>query len=114
MVLQTSSQVCKLDSRYWSSYSPILFRMKFVFARIHEDAIAIYGTLVGNRFVWLTAVVESYRISPNVLFSFANLLPVVLPVHSVPVTVIVDAVFEACPDSGAAIHCCCIDEYKCC
>src|ERR1043166_6005596 len=105
MVLQTSPQVCKLNGGNRPCDSTILFRMKFVLAGIHEDAVAIYITLIGDWFVWLSAVVESYRIRPHVLLFFANLLPVVLPMHAVPVKVVVDAMFEAGPDRGARIRC---------
>src|SRR5437868_7666255 len=105
MVLQTSSQVRELNGGNWSGYSTILFRMKLVFSRIHQNSVTIYVSLIGNRFVRLTAVVESYWIGPNVLLSFANLLPVVLPMHAMPVKVVIDAVFEAGPDRGARIRC---------
>src|SRR5215217_241030 len=105
MVLQTSSQVRKLNGGNGSCYSTILFRMQLVFTRIHENTVAIYVSLIVGRFVRLTAVVEGYWIRPDVLLSFANLLPVVLPVHAMPVEVVVDAMFEAGPDRRAGIRC---------
>src|SRR5215467_3844808 len=105
MVLQTSPQVCKLNRGNRSCDSTVLFRMKFVLTWIHEDAVAVYISLIVDWFVWLSAVVEGYRIRPHVLLSFANLLAVVLPVHAMPKKVVVDAVFEAGPDRGARIRC---------
>src|SRR6185436_4946022 len=65
--------------------------------------ITIDITLVVDRFIWLAAIIESDRIGPDVLLSLTNLLPVVLPVHSVPVEIVVDTVFEACPDRRTRI-----------
>src|SRR2546423_6460150 len=83
--------------------------MKLLFSRVHEYPVTIYVSLIGNGFVRLTAVVESYWIGPNVLLSLANLLPVVLPMHAMPVKVVIDAVFEAGPDRGAGIRCRCVN-----
>src|SRR4030095_4189091 len=94
MVLQPAPAIGKLYGGYRSAYTAIFFRMKFVFSRIHQDPIAIDITLVVDRFIWLAAIIESDRVGPDVLLSLTHLLPVVLPVHSVPVEVVVDTVFE--------------------
>src|SRR5215467_14130331 len=59
MVLQTSPQVCKLNRGNRSCDSTVLFRMKFVLTWIHEDAVAVYISLIVDWFVWLSAVVEA-------------------------------------------------------
>src|SRR4030095_11030148 len=88
---------------YRSAYTAIFFRVKFVFSRIHQDAIAIDIALIVDRFVRLAAIVESDRIGPDVLLSLTDFLPVVLPVDSVPVEIVVDTMFEACPDRRTRI-----------
>src|SRR5689334_1653545 len=77
--------------------------MKFVFARIDQHAVAVYVTLIVDWFIWLAAIVERDGIGPDVLLSLAYLLPVVLPVHAMPVKIVIDAVFETGPDRGARI-----------
>src|ERR1043166_5688989 len=77
--------------------------MKFVFARIDQNAVAVYVTLVVDWFIRLATVVERDGIGPHVLLSLANFLAVVSPVYAVPVKIIVDAVFETRPHRGARI-----------
>src|ERR1051326_4633377 len=77
--------------------------MKLVFTRIDQNAVAVDVALVTDWLVWLAAVVERDRVGPNVLFSLADFLPVVLPVHALPEKVVVDVVFETRPDRGAWI-----------
>src|SRR5512132_1992057 len=78
--------------------------MELVFTRIDQDAVAVYVTLIGDGFVRLPTVIEGNGIGPDVLFSLAYFLPVVLPVHAVPVKIIIDAVFETGPDRRARIR----------
>src|ERR1051326_4045019 len=103
MVLQATSEIRELNGRDWSGDAAVLIGMKFVFARIDQPTVAVDVTLIVNWFIRLAAVVKRDGIGPHVLLSLAHLLPVVLPVHAVPVKIIVDAVFEAGPDRGARI-----------
>src|SRR3569832_844123 len=103
MVLQTTAKVCELNCRDRSRYTAILIGVKFVFTGINQNSITIYVTQIVDWFVWLATVVERNRIVPNVLFAFADLLAVVLPVHAIPVKVIIDAVFETRPNRGTRI-----------
>src|SRR4030095_6174444 len=103
MVLQPAPEIGKLDGGYRSANTAIFFRVKFVFSRIHQDPIAIDITLVVDRFIWLAAIIESDRIGPDVLLSLTNFLPIVLPVDSVPVEIVIDTMFEACPDRRTRI-----------
>ncbi len=77
--------------------------MELFFTGVYEDAITVYVTLIGDRLVRLSAVVERYRICPDILPPFADLLPIVLPMDPVPVKVVVDAVLETGPYSRARI-----------
>src|ERR1041385_8736636 len=77
--------------------------MKLVLARIDQNAVAVYVTLIVDGFIWLATVVERDGIGPYVLLSLADLLPVVLPVHTMPVKIIIDIVFETGPDRRTRI-----------
>ena len=88
--------------------------MKFVFTRINQNAITIYVTLIVDWFVWLATVVERDGIGPNVLFALSDLLPVVLPVHAMPVKVIIDSVFETGPDRRTRIRGRSVDNNRTC
>src|SRR5215813_9448651 len=103
MVLETTPEICELNSRDRSVDAAILIGMKLVFARIDQNTITVYVTLIVDRFIRLSTIVEGDRVGPDILFSFAYLLPVVLPVHAMPVEIVVDVVFEAGPDGGAWI-----------
>src|ERR1051325_1585702 len=103
MVLETTSKICELNRGDWPGDAAVLIRMQLVFTRIHQNAVAVYVALVVDWFVWLSAVVERDRVDPHILFSLAYLLPVVLPVHAVPVKIVVNAVFETSPDGAARI-----------
>src|SRR5690242_9304227 len=114
MVLQATPEICELNGRDWSGYAAVLIGMKFVFARIDQNAIAIYVTLIVDWFIWLSAVVEGDGIGPYVLLSLAYFLPVVLPMHALPVKIIIDAVFETGPDRGARVGGRSIDDNRAC
>src|SRR5262245_11779972 len=88
--------------------------MKFVFTRIDQNSIAVYIALIVEWFIWLATVVERDWIGPYVLFALAYLLPVVLPVHAMPVKTIIDAVFETGPDGSAWIRGRCINDNRTC
>src|SRR6185369_15134915 len=94
----------------WPSDATVLFRMKFVFTGIDQHTIAIYVPLIVDWFIRLTTIVECNRIGPHILFPLANFLAIVLPVHAMPVKIIVDVVFEARPDGGARIGGGCVDD----
>src|SRR6185436_2463903 len=53
--------------------------------------------------VRLATIVEGDGIGPDVLLALAYLLTIVLPVHAVPVKVVVDVVFETGPDGCARV-----------
>src|SRR6185503_20445712 len=57
----------------------------------------IYG------FIGLSAIVESDWVGPNILPALARLLSIVFPMNTMPIEIIVDAMFEAGPDCGARI-----------
>src|SRR6185369_8391993 len=78
--------------------------MKLVFAWIDQNAITIYVALIVDWFVRLTTIVECDRVGPHILFSFAHLLAIVLPVHAMPEKIVVDVVFETGPDGGTWIR----------
>src|SRR6185503_12174017 len=103
MVLQATPKVCELNCRDRPRYAAIVFRVKFVFPGINQNPITIYVTLIVEWFVWLAAVVERNWIGPNILFALPDLLPVVLPVHAMPVKVIIDSMFETGPDGRTRI-----------
>src|ERR1041385_4647048 len=86
--------------------------MKFVFTGINQNSIPIYVTLIIDWFVWLATVVEGNWIGPNILFAFSYLLPVVLPVHAMPVKVIIDSVFETGPNRRTRIRGWCVDNNR--
>src|SRR5689334_2624824 len=86
--------------------------MKFVLTRVNEHAVAVYVTLIVDWFIWLATIVERDWIGPYVLLSLAYLLAVVLPVHTVPVKIIVNAVLETRPDRCARIRGRCIDDNR--
>src|SRR6185369_1034792 len=88
--------------------------MKLVFTRIDQNAVAVYVALVVDWFVWLATVIECNRVSPDVLFALAYLLTVMLPMHAVPIKVVIDAVFETGPDRGARISGRSIDDNRAC
>ena len=103
MVLQTAPEICELNGRDWSGDAAVLFGMKFVFAGIHQNTVAVNVALIIDGLVRLPAIVESDWVGPNILLALAHLLSIVLPVNAVPEKIVVDAVFEAGPDSGARI-----------
>src|SRR6476620_307341 len=73
--------------------------MKLVLTRVHQNTVAIDISLIVNWLVGLTAIVKGNWIDPNVLFSFTCFLSIVLPVHSMPIEVIINAMLKAGPDS---------------
>src|SRR5690349_4577033 len=77
--------------------------MKLLFTGIDQHAVPVDVALIGDWLVWLAAIVKRDWIRPYILFALAHLLPVVLPVHAMPIEIIVDAVFETGPDRGARI-----------
>src|SRR5690242_20644764 len=97
MVLQATPQVCKLDGRDWTTNSAILIRVKYILAGIHQNAVAIYVSLILNRFVWLSPIIKRNWVGPNVLFSLTYLLSIVLPVHTLPEEIIVNTMLKARP-----------------
>src|SRR5215510_1956556 len=78
--------------------------MELVFTGIDQNTIAIYVNLIVDGFIRLATIVECNRIGPDILFPLANLLAIVLPMHTVPVKIIINTVFETCPDSGAWVR----------
>src|SRR6266496_1274458 len=103
MVLQAAPEVCELNGINRSRDTTVLSGMQFFFTGVHEYSVAVNIALVVQGFVWLPAIVESDRVGPHVLPTFAHLLPVVLPMNSVPEKVIVYAMLEAGPDCCARI-----------
>src|ERR1044072_687873 len=84
--------------------------MKLVFTWIDQNAISIDVALIVDWFVRLATIVECDRVGPNILFPLADLLAIVLPVHTMPVKIVIDVVFEAGPDGGAWIGGGCVDD----
>src|SRR6185369_13445958 len=78
--------------------------MKLVFTWIKQNAITVYVALIVDRLIRLAAIVECDGVGPDILFSFAYLLAIVLPVHTMPVKIVIDAVFETGPDGGTWIR----------
>src|SRR4029079_16983095 len=78
--------------------------MKRVFTWINQNTITIDVALIVDWFIRLTAIVECDRVGPDILFSFADFLAIVLPVHTVPVKIVIDVVFETGPDGGTWIR----------
>src|SRR6185295_16609690 len=83
----------------------MLFGMQLVFSGIQEDTVAVDISLVGKGLVRLAAIVEGDRVGPDVLLALAYLLAIVLPVHAVPVKVVVNVVLKARPYSCARVCC---------
>src|ERR1041384_5278824 len=77
--------------------------MKLVFTWINEHTITIYVALIVDWLIRLATIVECDRVVPDILFSFAYLLAIVLPVDTMPVKIVIDAVFETGPDGGTWI-----------
>src|SRR5436190_8629756 len=77
--------------------------MDFVLAWINQDTVAIDVTLILQRFIWLTAIVEGDRVGPDVLSSLSYFLPIVLPVHPMPEEVVINVVLKTGPDRGTRI-----------
>src|SRR4026208_377079 len=71
--------------------------MQRVFARIHQHPLPVSNPLALWGLVGLAAIVEGYRVRPDILDALPRLLQVVLPVHGMPVEVDPDPVLEARP-----------------
>src|SRR6266705_2429591 len=104
VILQAAAEIGELNGRARTSDASAFVRMKFLLTRIHEHAIAVGKALAAARLIWLAAIIEGYRVGPDILDAVTLLLAIVLPVIAVPVEIDFDAVFEAAPDCSARIR----------
>src|SRR5437667_3872444 len=104
MVLKTPSQISELHRVNRSGDSPILIRMNLFLSGVHQHSVTVDVSLIFHRFVWLSTVVESYWVDPHILESLANFLPVMPPMNTFPVKVIIHSMLEAGPDRCARIR----------
>jgi hypothetical protein len=85
VILQAAAEIGELNGRARPSDASAFVRMKFLLTRIHEHAIAVGKALAAARLIWLAAIIEGYRVGPDILDAVTLLLAIVLPVIAVPV-----------------------------